>query len=67
MATQRTVTIPVTSEDLHLLRRDVQGALDSFRQRGARTADQSTEWQQARQLWRLYERLALAFKLAGRR
>jgi hypothetical protein len=61
------VTITVSAEELRLFKRDVRGALDSFRYQGAPEADQPTEWHQAKQLWALYQRLALAFKVAGRR
>ena len=63
----RTVTVSIDDEDLRLLRRDVKGQLESFVYRGYPEADQSTEWRQAARLNRLYERLALAFKVARRR
>lgn len=50
-----------TDEELRLLRRDVQGMLDSFAYpKGTADADQPTEWHHARLLMGLVKRLERA-------
>lgn len=50
-----------SDEELLLLRRDVEGMLDSFRYpKGTRDADQPTEWHQARTLMAFVKRLERA-------
>lgn len=50
--------LEITAEELRLLRRTAQAGVESFEYRGARDADQPTEWHQAKILVRLADKLA---------
>lgn len=56
-----------SDEELRLLRRNVQGGLDSFRYpKGTPDADQPTEWHQARLLLGFVKRLERARRMLKR-